>query len=258
MSRTPGLDEVISLAMDRRLEEVYTAIPARVTAYDPVTQQCHAQPSIKLAYENEEGTRTVEDPPVVTNVPVMWPRGGGFRLTFPLAAGDDVLLVFSMRSIDLWQERGGCLDPQDDRRFHISDAIAVPGMGFKRSLQPTPDDHATIGYDTGDQIHMYQEGISIAAEWGDAVALAKAAQVEARLTALETAHYHIAPSSGGATSGPTVADPAYLADFPPESGLILNPAHGSPGHVHGSPEPLYASSPGTAGSAVATTKVRGI
>lgn len=256
-ARAPELDELLTLVLDRRLEEVHTAMPGVVTAYDATTQQCSVQPSISLAYEDEVGKRVVETPPVITNVPVAFPRGGGFRLTFPLAAGDEVLLVFSMRSIDRYQTKGGVVDPGDDRRFHLADAMAIPGIGKAGSLAGVSDDHAALGHaDT--EIHLYPTGVSVGAPWGEAVALAKAAQTEARLTALETGHYHISSSLGGPTSGPTVVNATYLAAFPPPSAQIVNPAHGSPGHVHDSPEPAYVSAGGSAGSAVATTKVRGI
>ena len=42
-------------------------------------------------------------------------------------AGDQVLLVFSERSLDVWLSAGGIVDPNDTRKHHISDAIAIPG-----------------------------------------------------------------------------------------------------------------------------------
>lgn len=85
----------------------------------------------------------------------------------------------------------------------------------------------------------------------DEVALAT--PTNARLTALETQHYHVC--STGITSGPSVVHPDYLAAFPPTSGLIPNPAHLDPGHVHDTPEPMYASAAGGAGGGIGATKL---
>lgn len=256
----PTMARMLSLVMDRRLEEVHTAMPGVVTAYDATTQQCSVQPSISLAYEDETGQRVVEEPPVITNVPVAFQRGGGFRFTFPLVAGDTVLLVFSMRSIDRWQTKGGVVDPGDDRRFHLSDAIAIPGVGKAGALVGLPDDHAAIGHaDT--EIHMYSTGVSLGAAWDGAVALAKAAQTEARLTALENHRHYCSTGTG---SKPLTMSAAYTAEYPSDTGSaqIPNPPHGDPFHVHGdppdAPAPTYITDPLPAGSAVATTKVRGI
>lgn len=89
--------------------------------------------------------------------------------------------------------------------------------------------------------------------------VALAANVEARLQALETAHYHVAPTGGGLTSGPTVAHATYLAAFPPSSPQIANPAHGDPGHVHADGgEPAYVSGNPGAGAGCAATKLEAV
>lgn len=62
-------------------------------------------------------------------VPVLYPSGGGRSFTWPLQKGDYVLLVYNMRSIDEWRERGGQnITPLDFRRFSLSDAVAIPGL----------------------------------------------------------------------------------------------------------------------------------
>ena len=54
--------------------------------------------------------------------------GGGFTLTFPVNPGDECLLMFCERSIDLWQNQGGVQQPSA-RRFHsLSDAFAIMGL----------------------------------------------------------------------------------------------------------------------------------
>ena len=54
--------------------------------------------------------------------------GGGFFLTFPVAAGDECLLVFSERAINFWYQNGGQQLPSKYRLHHLSDAIAFVGL----------------------------------------------------------------------------------------------------------------------------------
>jgi hypothetical protein len=62
---------------------------------------------------------------------VHFPGGGGYVLTFPVAAGDECLLVFGERAIGGWFQNGGVQEP-DDHRFHdLSDAFAL--VGFRSS-----------------------------------------------------------------------------------------------------------------------------
>src|SRR5690606_33082216 len=99
---------------------------------------------------------------------------GGFRVTFPVDAGDEVLLIFSESALDAWLTYGGEVDPVDDRRFSLSDAIAIPGLrNFSNPLSSAPADRATFGKDTGAQIHVDDTEIRLGAnDASDFVALA--------------------------------------------------------------------------------------
>ena len=65
----------------------------------------------------------------VRNVPVVFPSGGGFALTFPLRKGDPVLLVYSQRGLARWKKAPGVSTPDVDGFFSEKDAIAIPGFG---------------------------------------------------------------------------------------------------------------------------------
>lgn len=63
----------------------------------------------------------------LVDVPVIFPSAGGFALTFPLLAGDEVLVMFSARCIDGWWQNSG-VQPQAEFRMHdLSDGFAIPG-----------------------------------------------------------------------------------------------------------------------------------
>lgn len=55
------------------------------------------------------------DLPILPDVPVVFPGGGGFALTFPVAAGDECLVVFASRCIDAWWQSGGVGEPMEPR-----------------------------------------------------------------------------------------------------------------------------------------------
>jgi hypothetical protein len=120
---TPSLAKVISDAIEGRLADMHTAIPAQVVSYDAGTQRAKVQPTIKRKYANGD----LVDLPVINDVPVLWPRAGQAIMHFPLTPADTVLLVFSERSIDRWKTFGGKVDPKDPRKFTLSDAVAIPG-----------------------------------------------------------------------------------------------------------------------------------
>lgn len=124
---TPTLEEVLDDAIQDALLSVYTNMPGIVESYDPAKQTITARPAIKRT--GADGV--VSDRPLIENVPVIFPRGKKSSQTWPLAKGDPVTLVFSMRSLDVWKSKGGAVDPQDFRKFHITDAMAIPGGSSK-------------------------------------------------------------------------------------------------------------------------------
>lgn len=135
MSSAPTLAEAIRRALEARASEICTAIPARVESYDAATQRASVQPLIRRAFEDETGARQAERLPIISDVPVVFPGAGAYAITFPVAKGDTVLLVFSQASIDKWLTSGKDVDPGDDRRHSLNDAIAIPGL--RHTAQPT-------------------------------------------------------------------------------------------------------------------------
>jgi hypothetical protein len=165
--RTYKLSGVIDKGVESRLRDVHVACPGRIVRYDADKQQADVQPLVQVVYLNEAGDRQVESLPVVPNVPVIFPGAGGFRITFPVTAGDEdgdtCLLIFSESSLDRWLDQGGGpLDPQDDRRFHLSDGVAVLGLrDYAHALASAPVDRMTLGKDDGPAIHIDGDGIRI-------------------------------------------------------------------------------------------------
>ena len=196
--RTPTLEGVINRATRMALRRARVALPARVETYDATKQRVTVQPLILDGYTDENGDRQAERLPVINGVPVVFPGGGGFRVTFPIAVGDVVLLVFSSSSLDRWLALGGEVDPEDDRRHDLNDAIAIPGLhSFAAPLATAPTSTLSIGKDGGGPtIEIGASDIQV----GGSSALATKADIDALRTWLTT-HTHAGVTTGGGVSG---------------------------------------------------------
>jgi len=159
-SNTPSFPAALRGAVNARLLDVHTAMPARVESYDAEQQRVSVKPLIKRGYLDEAGDRQTEEIPVINDVPVVFPGAGGFRVTFPVARGDVVLIVFAETSLDRWLVRGSVIDPGDDRRHDLNDAIAIPGLRpFSDPLASAPTDKLSIGADEGAVINIATDDI---------------------------------------------------------------------------------------------------
>lgn len=132
----------IKQGVESRLKNLHTSMPGIIESFDPVSQLASVQPAIKrifITVDEEKEILVPENIGILINVPVIFPRGGGFSLTFPVVKGDECLLVFCERSIDNWHETGGIKKP-GSRRFHsLSDATAFVGMSSKPNKIPNYD-----------------------------------------------------------------------------------------------------------------------
>jgi hypothetical protein len=133
---TPELADVLRAALAADRADIHVLMPGRVTAYDAARRRASVQPLIRRGRVDEAGERQAELLPIVNEVPVVFPGSGGDRIKFPVRPGDTVLLLFAESSLDLWLARGGEVDPGDDRRFSLSDGIAIPGLMHAASDAP--------------------------------------------------------------------------------------------------------------------------
>lgn len=148
----PTLAEVIKKAIDQTLTNVHTSMPGVIESYDSVTGLASVKPSLKRKYAGE--TNSTEYP-VVSGVPVIFPRVANAFLRLPVAKGDNVLLVFAERSLDKWIEKGGTVAPEDPAKFGLNDAVAIPG------LYPKTDPLSPNGADTSLEIAVGSSWIEI-------------------------------------------------------------------------------------------------
>lgn len=127
MPIAPSDAEVIRDAIDARLFDVRTCTVARVKAYDREKRVADLIPVIQRPLENGLGELEHEETCVLPNVPVKWPRAGGFVLHLPLREGDHVLVLCTDDSISMWRETGTSSIPGDRRQHHLASVVAIPG-----------------------------------------------------------------------------------------------------------------------------------
>ena len=102
---------------------------------------------IKIMFKRVLPDNTIKDYPLLINCPVFTLQGGGGSIKFPIAAGDDCLVLFSDRSIDIWLNTGSAAAPTDSRAHHLSDAIALVGLNSLQSgLAAYPASEAIMAY----------------------------------------------------------------------------------------------------------------
>lgn len=110
--------------IDGRLKDLHTCLPGIIVSFDSATQTASVQPAIQRIF-TERGAVNL---PVCVDVPVAFPGGGNFVLTFPVQAGDECILWFGERAIDRWHIEGGTQLPAEYRLHDLSDGLAIVGL----------------------------------------------------------------------------------------------------------------------------------
>jgi hypothetical protein len=119
------INELIQDAMAGFMAGVNFALPGRVVSYNADEQRALVKPLIKRRYSDG----IARSLPIVNGVPVVMPQTARGGLILDVQPGDLVLLVFADRSLDKWVALDGReVDPEDPRRFDMSDAVAIPGV----------------------------------------------------------------------------------------------------------------------------------
>lgn len=118
------LVDAIRSAVQSRLVDVRVSIPAVVTKFYPADQTADVQPSLRRKLPDG----SLVNLPVVNRAPVQYPRTARGGVKFPLFPGDQVTLLISDRSLDVWKSKGGLVDPAEGRMFNLSDAQVIPGV----------------------------------------------------------------------------------------------------------------------------------
>ena len=126
-TRSGSLDETFESERKVLKEQIRVALPGIIQSFDPCAVTAVVQPAIRYIERDNDGNKVTQDYPLLVDVPVVFPRGGGCTLTFPVKAGDECLVIFADRCIDFWWQSGGIQEPVDGRMHDLSDAFCIVG-----------------------------------------------------------------------------------------------------------------------------------
>lgn len=117
---------------------------------------------------------TAESLPILVDCPVFTIQGGGGSLQFPIAAGDQCIVLFSDRRLDEWYQNGAEAAPADGRMHDLSDGIALVGINALNSDLPiAPNDKVLMTYQNS-SIEIVSDGLKLIGTGGAEVDLAAA------------------------------------------------------------------------------------
>lgn len=125
--RFSDLEEALRIALRAERATIWTSMPGIIVSFDSEAVTAVVQPAIQGVVTASDGAARAVNLPQLLDVPVIFPRGGGVTLTFPVAPGDECDLHFSSRCIDGWWQSGGVQLPMDTRMHDLSDATCYVG-----------------------------------------------------------------------------------------------------------------------------------
>lgn len=108
--------------------QIRVAIPAIVESFDAGKQTVSVQPALTENIQAGSDDVKAVKLPILTDIPICFPRANGYCITLPVAKGDECLLVFADMCIDGWWQSGGVQDQMETRRHDLSDAFAIIGV----------------------------------------------------------------------------------------------------------------------------------
>lgn len=205
--------------------ELRVALTCVVVAFDAAAQTVVLQPTIRenVKVNTPDGSGNfipVSTPtalPLLVDVPVALPRGGGFTLTLPILPGDECVVLFTDSCFNAWWANGvgdgspGKLQNQEEvRRHDLSDAIAIFGPWSQpRKLTGYSNSKAQLRSDDGTTVVEVGAGeVTLSPDSG--VSQIKITPGEIDLTATVVKingaayhdHIHSGVTTGGGVTGP--------------------------------------------------------
>ena len=123
--------DLLEFIFEQSMKTIFTCLPGIINSFNPSTKRAMIQIAINQLLTNGNASAY----PLLVDVPVIFPSGGGFNINFPLSSGDAILVVFSQRALDNFKQTFSQENGNPIGFFSLKDAVAIPGFG---ALQNTP------------------------------------------------------------------------------------------------------------------------
>lgn len=125
----PSLTNLLDVLKREIMKDINCVKIGTIQSFNASTQEATVQIAFtQVTSTSAAGIKTYAEYPVLLNVPVQFPSGGGFTLTFPVHVGDECIVLFNDRQIDNWLTSGTGLPPSIGRLHDLSDGIAIVGV----------------------------------------------------------------------------------------------------------------------------------
>ncbi len=140
------------------MEEIHTAIPGKITSFNPGTGQAVVKPC--GTFITGAGKRIAY--PAVTGVPVIIPQcpSMNIQIAFPINVGDDCLVIISEQELDAWLGGG---ESENNMKFDLTSAVAIPGLSCKSSdaLKEACASGSVIVSNESTKLSVLKDGVEI-------------------------------------------------------------------------------------------------
>jgi hypothetical protein len=149
LERVDDVVEAVRVALAGAQASIWTALPCVIKSFNASTMTCEAKPAIPAQVRDADGQWKWVDLPLLVDCPVVFPGGGGFTLTFPVAEGDECLMILASRCIDGWWQSGASSSgtsplPPDLRMHDLSDGFALVGLRSRPRALSRPVDAENV------------------------------------------------------------------------------------------------------------------
>lgn len=172
-------DVLLNLKLDI-LASLNCHMPGTIISFDAAKCTASVQPAFKSKLPNGN----VVSRPVLVDCPVLFPGGGGGRLTFPVAAGDICLIFYQDRRIDEWVQSGGQVLPATQRMHDLSDAVIMVGLDPTASFGSIPMNKVVLSYQ-GSSFELTSTGWNFVGTGGAEIDLTTLVSIKNNATTLK-------------------------------------------------------------------------
>lgn len=135
----PTLSDLLNLLKKEIMLDLNCHHPATIQSFDAVAQTVTATINYtKTFFQLNSATRQY-DPiqvnyPIIVDCPIIVMSGGDAHLTFPIAKGDECLMLFNDRDLENWLQSGQVGPVATSALHSFADAIALIGLNSSANL----------------------------------------------------------------------------------------------------------------------------
>lgn len=197
----PSWPEIFRAFANRFRQTIRVGVPGTIVSFDHATRLATVQLGVQEAIDGDP-ENGFQDVPPLTDVPIARPRGGGFALSLPMAAGDAVHVVFSESDPAGFRRNGGTQPPDSFKRFGLF-ACAFPCDWLDESQGPAGEaGKAILEGAAGVRLVVDATAVHVGGDGGSQfVALANLVQIALNaIVTWATSHTHAVTAAPGTTA----------------------------------------------------------